>query len=171
MIILRLLVSLKLIPILPLPVPAHLVQKLLPQAAKLADKLVGTQSKLYFLHGDLHHENILQRDDTWVMIDPQGFIGELACEIGAFIRNPIFTLLEQDNIESLLLYRFERLSQLLNLDKQRIIDWSFVQAVLGACYYEEDCQDASDKKAHDYWVELAELIIKLQNYKFLGNVW
>lgn len=164
--------------------------QLLPQVAKLADQLVASQGKQYLLHGDLHHENILKRkidnisgedkgrkpdeaesdvsvvvyrteSEDWVMIDPQGVVGELEYEVGAFIRNPLFELLDQQNLEQLMLHRFERLSQLLNLDKQRIIDWSFVQAVLGACYYEEDCQDESDEKTHDYWVELAELLMKL----------
>jgi len=133
------------------------LQKLLPQAAKLADKLIATQGQQYLLHGDLHHENILKCDDAWVMIDPQAVVGELACEVGAFIRNPVFVLLEQGNVESILLYRFERLSQLLNLDKQRIIDWSFVQAVLAACYAEQDEQDA----AQQYFIAVAELIAKL----------
>ena len=59
--------------------------QLLPQAAQLAHQLVATQGKQYLLHGDLHHENILQRNDEWVMIDPQGVVGELEFEIGAFI--------------------------------------------------------------------------------------
>ena len=87
---------------------------------------------------DLHHENILQSNDTWVMIDPQGIVGELEYEIGAFIRNPLFELLDQNNLEYLILYRFEGLSKLLHLNKQRSIDWSFIQAVLAACYTEEN---------------------------------
>lgn len=119
------------------------LQKLLPQAAKVADQLVASQGKQLLLHGDLHHENMLQSGDDWVMIDPQGVIGEVEYEIGAFIRNPIFILLEQDNLEQIIAHRFNRLSQLLNLDKQRIIDWSFVQAILAACYSEQDGQDAA----------------------------
>ena len=65
--------------------------QLLPQAAQLAHELIATQGVQYLLHGDLHHENILQSGDAWVMIDPQGVIGELEFEVGAFIRNPIFT--------------------------------------------------------------------------------
>jgi len=132
------------------------LKKLLPQAAKVADQLVASQGKQILLHGDLHHENILQRGDDWVMIDPQGVVGELEYEVGAFIRNPIFMLLEQDNLEQIIAHRFNRLSQLLNLDKQRIIDWSFVQAVLAACYSEQDGQDA----AQQYFIEIAEMIVK-----------
>ncbi|MBV8660922.1 MAG: phosphotransferase [Candidatus Dependentiae bacterium] len=133
------------------------LQKLLPQAVALAAQLVATQGKEYLLHGDLHHENILQHGDVWVMIDPQGIIGELEYEVGAFIRNPLFELLDQPNLEQLILYRFECLSQLLNLDKQRIIDWSFVQAVLAGCFTEEN----KNEKGQNYFLTIAELIIKL----------
>jgi streptomycin 6-kinase len=133
------------------------LQKLLPQAAKLADQLIATQGKQYLLHGDLHHENILQCGDTWVMIDPQGVIGELEYEVGALIRNPLFELLDQLNLEQLILHRFERLSKLLNLDKRRIIDWSFVQAVLAACFTEEN----QNERGQNYFLVVAELIVKL----------
>lgn len=136
------------------------LQKLLPQAAKVADQLVASQGKQLLLHGDLHHENVLQRGDDWVMIDPQGVVSELEYEVGAFIRNPIFMLLEQDNLEQIIAHRFNRLSQLLNLDKQRIIDWSFVQAILAACYAEQDGQDA----AQQYFIEIAEMIVKYKTH-------
>ena len=140
--------------------------QLLPQAVQLAHQIVATQGKQYLLHGDLHHENILQSDNSWVIIDPQGVIGELEYEVGAFIRNPLFTLLEHNSVESLLLYRFERLSHLLNLDKKRIIDWSFVQAVLAACYCEQDRQN----KGANYFIAVAELIAKVTDINFRLNV-
>jgi len=128
--------------------------KLLPQAIALADRLLATQGKQYFLHGDLHHENILQSDDTWVMIDPQGFIGELEYEIGAFIRNPLFELLDHRDLHQLMIDRFNQLSLLLDVDKKRIIDWSFVQSVLAACY----CQQNESKQGENYFIAVAELI-------------
>jgi aminoglycoside phosphotransferase (APT) family kinase protein len=131
--------------------------KILPQVQQVADQLVSTQDAQFLLHGDLHHENIIQKGTDWLMIDPQGVVGEIAYEIGAFIRNPIFGLLEQKNIEALLWYRFEKLSQLLNIGQQRIINWSFVQAVLAACYAEQD----GDVKAYHYFVAVAQLIAKI----------
>ena len=130
---------------------------LLPQAAKLADKLIATQGKQHLLHGDLHHENILQSDDSWLMIDPQGVVAELEFEVGAFIRNPLFELLDQSNLEQLMLYRFERLSQLLNLDKQRMIDWCFVQTVLSACF----CEENDNERGQNYFLTVAQLIAKI----------
>ncbi len=167
--------------------------QLLPYAAKLSDQLIANQDKQYLLHGDLHHENILKRkidnisgedkgrkpdeaesdvsvvalakSEDWVMIDPQGFIGELEYEVGAFIRNPLFELLDEPCLEQLLLYRFERLSQLLNLDKQRMIDWTFASTVLCACFTEQDGQQGT---AQNYFLTIAELIAKITHpdYRF-----
>lgn len=42
------------------------------------------------LHGDLHHENMLQHSDgTWKIIDPQGVIGAPFLESGRFIENHV----------------------------------------------------------------------------------
>ena len=122
----------------------YIPQAMLLKASKLSHKLLQTQGTRYLLHGDLHHENILQRGDTWIAIDPKGVIGELEYEIGAFMRNPIDSLLGPDyelefvtgvyTIEC----RLDKLSKLLNFDKQRLLDWSFVQAVLSACHAEQD---------------------------------
>ena len=131
--------------------------EILPQVQQVADRLVNAQGIEYLLHGDLHHENIIQKGTDWVMIDPQGVIGELAYEVGAYIRNPIFSLSEQTNVEVLLWYRFEKLHQLLNIDQQRIIDWSLVQTVLAACYAEQD----GDEKAQKYFIDIAHIIIKI----------
>ena len=39
------------------------------------------------LHGDLHHDNILQAGGAWLAIDPQGVIGPPVLEAGRFIQN------------------------------------------------------------------------------------
>ena len=150
---------------------------LLPQAASLAHQLVATQGAQYLLHGDLHHENILQRKpdkaesqdkcgDAWVMIDPQGVVGELEFEVGAFIRNPLFELLDQPYLEQLILYRFNQLSQRLNLDRKRIIDWSFVQTVLAACFTEENKND----RGQQYFLAVAQLISKVTDIDYRLDV-
>ena len=41
------------------------------------------------LHGDLHHDNILQCDDGYKLIDPKGVIGPLSLEPARFIGNQI----------------------------------------------------------------------------------
>lgn len=62
--------------------------------AKMAYQICFEMYSLYpdlmFLHGDLHHDNILLRGiDTYVLIDPKGVIGPEILELGRFILNEI----------------------------------------------------------------------------------
>lgn len=131
-------------------------ETLLKEAKNLSDKLLNTQGNLYVLHGDLHHENILQHGDSWVAIDPKGVVGELEYEFGAFIRNPVPELLQESNAEQIIMHRIDQFSNIFGCEKQRLIDWSFVQAVLVACWSE-----------WDYYSQFAEIIKKFCSKK--GN--
>ena len=135
-------------------IPAALLHK----AKKLSEKLLKTQGKRYVLHGDLHHENILQSDHKWVVIDPKGFIGELEYEVGIFIMNPIPELLQQPNVCDILISRINRFCEIFGFDKQRLMDWCFVQGVLGACWQEED--NPADPNV-GYFTAYAKLIEEL----------
>lgn len=117
----------------------NMSQALLSKTSQLAKRLLSTQDKKYLLHGDLHHENILfSSSRDWLAIDPKGVVGELAYEVGAFIRNPIPQLYDQANKKEIVLNRCIEFAKLLCIDTQRIIDWSYVQAVLAACWNLQD---------------------------------
>jgi len=73
--------------------------------------------------------------------------------VGAFIRNPIPELFERKDINEIISKRFDRFSTLLRVDRQRLIDWSFVQAVLAACWACED--NMSERKQ---MIQCAEVI-------------
>ena len=106
-----------------------------------------TSSKPVLLHGDLHHDNILQNGDGWVVIDPKGVIGEPAYEVAAFIRNPIPGLLALNNASSIISHRIARFAEILELPERRILDWCFVQAVLSWAWVLEDgCDEAYFKQ-------------------------
>lgn len=104
------------------------------------------------LHGDLHHDNIMQtHDGEWIAIDPKGLIGEAAYEIGAFIRNPIPELLKY-NASTTIERRIKLFSEYLNMDEERIRQWSYIQAVLAACFaIEDNC-------SWEEWIKCAELV-------------
>jgi len=84
------------------------------------------------LHGDLQHYNVLfDSSRGWVTIDPKGVVGELEYEIGAILRNPVERpefFLARATIER----RLRQFSNKLNLDFERMLAWSFAQAVLSA---------------------------------------
>ena len=109
-----------------LKIPVQTLQK----ARELRDQLLKPAGPDVLLHGDLHHDNILQNGDDWVVIDPKGVIGEPAYEVAAFIRNPIPELLNHDDSQKIIRNRITGFAELLELPPERILDWCFVQAVL-----------------------------------------
>ncbi|MFM8454769.1 MAG: aminoglycoside phosphotransferase family protein [Gammaproteobacteria bacterium] len=120
-------------------IPNHYLQKV----RKLRDELLQTSETDVLLHGDLHHDNILQNGEGWLVIDPKGVIGEPAYEVAAFIRNPIPELLNHADAPNIIHNRVTRFAELFELQPQRILDWCFVQAVLSWVWALEDGCDAS----------------------------
>lgn len=121
------------------PIPDGYLKK----ARKLQDELLQTSKPDVLLHGDLHHDNILQNGEDWLVIDPKGVIGEPAYEVAAFIRNPIPELLNHIDAPHIIHNRVSRFAELLELPSQRILDWCFVQAVLSWVWAIEDGCDTS----------------------------
>ncbi|MBI2785865.1 MAG: phosphotransferase [Legionella longbeachae] len=134
-----------------LNIPAHYLH----QARQLRDNLLVTSSEPVLLHGDLHHDNMLQNGDGWIVIDPKGVIGEPAYELAAFIRNPIPELLAQKNAAHIISQRIARFAAILELPEQRILDWCFVQAVLSWVWAIEDsCDEAYFKQLTEFFWEI-----------------
>ena len=113
----------------------------LHKARRLRDQLLTTCSEPVLLHGDLHHDNILQHLDGWVAIDPKGVIGEPCYEVTAFIRNPMAGLANSPEITNIINNRIEYFAKIMNIERQRILDWCFVQAVLAWAWALEDGAD------------------------------
>jgi len=119
-------------------------QKYIETARNLSKQLLATTAKQVLLHGDLHHDNILlSKSNQWIVIDPKGVIGDPVYEVGASIRNPIPELLENNDAKNIIQNRINLFADLLNFDKNRISDWSYVQAVLSACWAIEDGHDTA----------------------------
>jgi streptomycin 6-kinase len=115
----------------------------LQKAKKLRDELLQNSEVDVLLHGDLHHDNILQNGENWFVIDPKGIIGDQAYEVAAFIRNPIPELLNHADAPNIIHNRIARFAEALELPYQRILDWCFVQAVLAWIWSLEDDCDTS----------------------------
>lgn len=101
-------------------------------------QLCASQRSARLLHGDLQHYNLLfDSNRGWVAIDPKGVVGELEYEIGAVLRNPVERpelFLRRATIER----RLKAFANKLNLDFERMLGWSFAQAVLSAIWEIED---------------------------------
>jgi streptomycin 6-kinase len=111
------------------PLPAALVR----QAEGLFRDLLASSAAPVLLHGDLHHNNILAAERApWLALDPKGVAGEPAYEVCALMRNP------RPQPAAVLARRASILAEVLEIDRKRILAWSFAQAVLSAWWSIED---------------------------------
>ena len=131
-------------------------QKLLDSARALRDDLLLSTKKEVLLHGDLHHENLLQHGNDWKVIDPKGFIGDPLFDLCAFILGPIPELLQQNNRTGLIQKRIKICAHELQAPQQRIQDWLYVKSVLGWAW----CLD--DNMAPDYFKGCVSLLEKIR---------
>ena len=116
----------------------QLPKALVHKAHDLYQHLAKSSSRTMLLHGDLHHYNVLfDARRGWVAIDPKGVVGELEYEVGAIVRNPNEP---QDFFGSpeIIERRLGILTNVLQLDYRRTLQWSFAQAVLSAIWGVED---------------------------------
>ncbi|MBY0501985.1 MAG: phosphotransferase [Alphaproteobacteria bacterium] len=119
---------------------------LVREAQFLYDQLIASQSIPILLHGDLHHDNVLY-DETrgWLAIDPKGYVGDPAYEVGAFLRNPMGYHQNPEFIKR----RVDIVCSRLGFEQNRVIAWAFSQAILASIWSVEDGQSP------EWFVELA----------------
>ncbi len=132
--------------LIPLDQQWDIPQNYLNKARDLRDQLLATSAAPVLLHGDLHHDNIVQHGTSWIVIDPKGLIGEPAYEVAAFIRNPLPELLALDQAVQIIHDRITQCAHLLEVPRQRIVDWCFVQSVLAWTWALQDKWDVEHFK-------------------------
>lgn len=109
--------------------------ELFEPAASIYAEMCADQEAPVLLHGDLHHQNILRSGDGWVAIDPKGLAGERAYEIGPLLWNKTDA---SSDLRSLALRRIAQVSEILELDRQRVLRWGFAESVLSVLWGFED---------------------------------
>ena len=114
--------------------PLHLIKK----AIAIKNKLLTSMTKEVFLHGDLHHDNILKNGDDWLAIDPKGIIGEPEFEIAAFDFMYINELANKSDTKNIFEARVKLLAEKSMHNPERIKDWIFVRLILMAAWHVED---------------------------------
>lgn len=119
-------------------------KKLVETAESLFTDLLASMDAPVLLHGDLHHFNILSAGDDWLAIDPKGVVGEPTYEVGALLRNPVPHIFKEPELGRIMARRLDILAETLELDRERLRQWSLAQAVLSAWWSYEDGGDAAD---------------------------
>ncbi|HEU5382002.1 MAG TPA: aminoglycoside phosphotransferase family protein [Ktedonobacteraceae bacterium] len=116
------------------PFPPRLVQ----EAEALFTELCASAPTRMLLHGDLHHENVLQAGDTWRVIDPKGVIGDPGYETGVLFYNPMPYIFHIPNLRKVLARRVDQLAEELEMERARIRGWGLAQCVLSAWWSVEN---------------------------------
>ena len=108
------------------------------EARDLFLSLTASQGPPVLLHGDLHHDNILDGGVRgWAAIDPKGYVGEPLYEAGAWLRNPNVQYgAGRDIIER----RIAIMTEELGWDRERLLHWAYAQIILSAIWCIEDKQ-------------------------------
>ena len=110
------------------------------KAAAAARPLLAQPREIVVLHGDYHHDNVLDGGTRgWLVIDPKGVLGERGFEFANLFRNPTGAI-------ALTPGRMQRqaaiVSREANLDPTRLLQWILAYAGLGAAWSLESGHDA-----------------------------
>lgn len=88
------------------------------------------------LHGDIHHQNILDFEDRgWLAIDPKGLMGERAFDYANLFCNPDIEI--AGNLETFL-SRVSFVAKYAKLDRRRLLKWVLAWSGLSAAWHFED---------------------------------
>ncbi len=103
--------------------------------------LPSTQGEQVLLHQDLHGENVLAAQrEPWLVIDPKPLVGEREFSIAPIVRS-----FELGHSKRDALYRLDRLTSELGLDRDRALGWTIAQTVAwsaGSDYWEPHVETA-----------------------------
>ena len=110
-------------------------------AVPVARALLAEPRETVVLHGDLHHDNVLDGGDGgWLAIDPKGLIGERTFEFANLFRNPDIDIALAP---SRLRRQVTIVSLASNVDPFRLLQWIQAYATLGAAWSLESGHDAA----------------------------
>jgi streptomycin 6-kinase len=88
-------------------------------------ELAPTQGEQVLLHQDLHGENVLAAQrEPWLAIDPKPLVGEREFSAAPIVRSSELGHSKRD-----VLYRLDRLTAELGLDRERARGWTIAQTV------------------------------------------
>jgi streptomycin 6-kinase len=112
--------------------------RLLSKAQILYHDLSNDRTNDVVLHGDLHHDNIIADKSDWKAIDPHGYVGDPAAEVGAMIRNALDDIPESSPIANRVHRRLQILADELPYNPQKIANWAFCLTALSGAWSMED---------------------------------
>jgi len=134
-----------------------LSEGMLSRAEKLAIELLASAPYERVLHGDLHHDNIVAAQRApWLAIDPKGVVGDPGYETGALMNNPYGRMETWIAPGRQFARRADILAERLRYPRERILAWTYTQAVLSASW-----EVLAGTVRYGSWVARAEVVATL----------
>jgi streptomycin 6-kinase len=123
------------------------LRKATATARRVLQELLADKVAAVVLHGDLHHRNVLADDQKgWVVIDPKGFSGAPAYDVGALLYNPRPFPARLDDVETVVRRRLAVMSGVVAIDQGLLAAWGYVGSVLSLLW---SLEDGGDLDRHD----------------------
>ncbi len=118
--------------------PVNLVEK----AERIYAEYLQYPTGQVLLHGDLHHDNILQNQNgEWLAIDPKGIVGESEYEVFPMVRNLWEDRHTRTDPKRIMERRLDIFAEVLGFDKERMRNWCIAQSMLSAWWCLGDNMD------------------------------
>ncbi|MFM2222637.1 MAG: hypothetical protein RLZZ78_894 [Armatimonadota bacterium] len=88
--------------------------------------LLSTTPADAWLHGDLHHGNIIQNSETGILvaIDPKGLVGEPSFDVCTFVRNHVPDTLDNASLSAFLERRIRIIGRAAGYPMDRAFAWA-----------------------------------------------
>jgi streptomycin 6-kinase len=123
------------------------------RASKMLIELNSDKKKWTLLHGDFHHDNILESNrDGFLAIDPSGIVGNVGYEIAVYLNNHAAWLGGDSSIAGKLSEILRLFSNAFDISERELTKWAYAQQVLSAWWYFEDGGNDWEEK-----LEIAEI--------------
>ncbi len=108
-------------------------------ATEYAKELAASEMAEVVCHGDPHAGNVLRRGEGWALIDPDGFVGERAYDLGVVMRDACREVVDAEAFQPgasrhMLREECRRLAERANVDPERVWRWGFVERVTTGLY-------------------------------------
>ena len=132
-------------------------QRLIDAAERVAAQLDASTTHACLLHGDFHHGNVLSASrEPWVVIDPQGVIGDPVYDSAAMLRNSVDAT-STASIARIIDRRVQMLTDLLSATAEHIAGWGFAQTTLSVSWDVVATRGEADAKT----LEVARQLLKI----------
>jgi streptomycin 6-kinase len=117
-------------------------QRLVRICASAVAELIGEPGDR-LLHWDLHYDNILAgQREPWLAIDPEPLAGDPGFELLPALDNQWAEVVAIGDVACAVLRRFDLLTEVLGLDRQRATGWTLGRVLQNALWDVEDGETA-----------------------------